>query len=273
MDQRECMKNFKLTIEYDGTNFNGWQIQAAGRTVQGEIERALSKMTRRHVRVIGSGRTDAGVHALGQIAAFRCETRLSAAVFFSGLNSLLPDDIIIRECEQAPDDFHPRYDATAKTYHYNILNRPLPAAIGRAYCWHIRKPLDIAAMKAAIRNVIGTHDFKAFENTGSPRSHTVRTIHDADIITGPSDDLVTLRVTANGFLRYMVRNIVATIVDAGLSKLSPHDVAAILAKKDRRLASATAPPHGLFLHRVYYEAKPPGATSNSLTMHYTNTNL
>ena len=271
MDQRECMKNFKLTIEYDGTNFNGWQIQAAGRTVQGEIERALSKMTRHHVRVIGSGRTDAGVHAMGQVAAFRCDTRLSAAVFFSGLNSLLPADIVIRECEQAPDDFHPRYDATAKTYHYNILNRPLPAAIGRAYCWHIKKPLDIDAMKAAICHVIGTHDFKAFENTGSPRSHTIRTVHGADVITGltagvtpdapdadafgrnpASDDLVTIRVTANGFLRYMVRNIVATTVDAGLSKLNPHDVAAILAKKDRRLASATAPPQGLFLHRVHY---------------------
>ena len=257
------MKNFKIIIEYDGTNFNGWQIQAAGRTVQGEIEKAIFKMTRQQVRVNASGRTDAGVHALGQVAAFRCDTTLTPETFFSGLNSLLPYDIVILSCDQASDDFHPRYDATAKTYHYNILNRTLPTAIGRAYCWHIKKKLDIIAMKKAIHLITGTHDFKAFENTGSPRSHTVRTIYKAGVDaamtetehcrqTPSNDDIITIHITANGFLRYMVRNIVGTLVDVGRSKLTPADFAAILAEKDRGLASATAPPQGLFLISVQY---------------------
>jgi len=269
-------KNFKLVIEYDGAQFNGWQIQASGRTVQGEIEKALSIMTRQHVRITGAGRTDAGVHALGQVAAFRCDTRITAEVFFSGLNSLLADDIVIRSCEAVADAFHPRFDATAKTYVYRILNRPLPPAVGRGYCWHIKKKLDISAIDQAIRHIVGTHDFKAFENTGSPRSHTVRKVFDAAVIgyspgaprllTGcspveahgfdPSQDIITIRITANGFLRYMVRNLVGTLVDVGTSKLNQTDFAVIMGKKNRSLASATAPPHGLFLVDVHYGPPP-----------------
>lgn len=263
MEETGTMKNFKIIIEYDGTDFNGWQIQVAGRTVQGEIEKALSKMTRRHVRVAGSGRTDAGVHALAQVAAFRCETRITAGAFFSGLNSLLPDDIAILSCEQVDDRFHPRFDATGKTYIYRIRNCAVPAAVGRHHFWHIRKPLDTGAMDAAMEHIIGTHDFKAFENTGSPRAHTVRTIFDASITADASDmtcrsrdlpgtGLIAVRITADGFLRCMVRNIVGTLVDVGLSKITPEEFAAIIEKKDRGLASATAPPHGLFLHGVHY---------------------
>ncbi len=270
------MKNFKLTIEYDGTDFNGWQIQAAGRTVQKTIEQAISTMTRSRVRVTGSGRTDAGVHALGQVAAFRCDTRLSAEAFFSGLNSLLPGDIVIHSCEAVHESFHPRFDATAKTYIYRILNRPLAPAIGRTYCWHVKKPLDLSAMEEAARHLTGTHDFKGFENTGSPRSHTVRSVSEACFTTEPfgqhipaapfpdapqppmrfagaSDGvIVSLRITADGFLRYMVRNITATLVDIGLSRRPPEDVNRILEQKNRALASPTAPPHGLFLSSVQY---------------------
>ncbi|MFO8112221.1 MAG: tRNA pseudouridine(38-40) synthase TruA [Desulfosalsimonadaceae bacterium] len=264
MEETECMKNFKIIIEYDGTDFNGWQIQAAGRTVQGEIEKALFQMTRKAVRIAGSGRTDAGVHALAQVAAFQCETRLGPGAFFSGLNSLLPDDIAILSCEQVDDHFHPRFDATGKTYIYRIRNCAVPAAVGRNHFWHIKKPLDIGAMDAAMQHIIGTHDFKAFENTGSPRSHTVRTIYDASITADASDlksrsrvlpddeSMIAIRITADGFLRYMVRNIVGTLVDVGRSKITPEEFAAIKENKDRSRASATAPPQGLFLQRVHY---------------------
>ncbi len=263
MEETECMKNFKIIIEYDGTDFNGWQIQAAGRTVQGEIEKALFQMTRKPVRIAGSGRTDAGVHALAQVAAFQCETRLGPGAFFSGLNSLLPDDIAILSCEQVDDRFHPRFDATGKTYIYRIRNCAVPAAVGRNHFWHIKKPLDIGAMDAAMQHIIGTHDFKAFENTGSPRSHTVRTIYDASIAADASDmncrsrdlpdeSMIAIRITADGFLRYMVRNIVGTLVDVGRSKITPEEFAAIKENKDRSRASATAPPQGLFLQRVHY---------------------
>jgi tRNA pseudouridine38-40 synthase len=250
MNQSVSIKNFKLVIEYDGTFLNGWQIQKTGRTVQGEIEAAITKMTGKQVRVAGSGRTDAGVHALGQVAAFRCETRLAPETFFSGLNSLLPDDIVVLSCEAAPLDFHPRFDAAGKTYIYRIHNRPTAIAIGRKYAWHIKKQLDIHAMTQAIGHIIGTHDFKSFENTGSPRSHTVRTVSSASVSC--CGKIVAIRITANGFLRYMVRNLTGTLVDVGLSKLSPADFAYIMHLKDRSRASATAPPHGLFLHSVYY---------------------
>jgi len=270
------MKNFKLTIEYDGTDFNGWQVQASGRTVQGTIEQAISTMTSSQIRVTGSGRTDAGVHALGQVAAFRCDTRLSAGAFYSGLNSLLPDDIVIHSCERVHESFHPRFDATAKTYTYRILNRSLAPAVGRGYCWHVRNPLDLSAMEEAAKHIIGTHDFKGFENTGSPRSHTVRNISEACIAANPigrqshaapfagahesemcfagdpDGGIVSIRITADGFLRYMVRNITATLVDIGLSRRPPEDMARILKQKDRALASPTAPPHGLFLLNVRY---------------------
>ncbi len=246
------MKNFKLIIEYDGTDFHGWQVQADGRTVQGAIEKALLRMTRQHVRIAGSGRTDAGVHALGQVANFRCETGLTADAFFSGLNSLLPDDIVIKSCEAVDISFHSRFDAVRKTYHYHILNRRLPVAVDRQYKWHIRKTLDLAAMRQALAHIHGTHDFKAFENTGSPRSDTIRTISDATIISDTDGQNLTIRITANGFLRYMVRNIVGTLVDVGLSKSSPEEFAAIKDGKDRSAAGATAPPHGLFLIGVDY---------------------
>lgn len=245
------LKNFKLRIEYDGTDCHGWQRQAGRRTIQGDIETALRTMTGRPVTVIGSGRTDAGVHALGQIAHFRCDTHLAAPVFLKGLNSLLGQDIVIREAEEADADFHARFDATGKIYHYRILNDPMPSAIHRRYAWHISAPLHDDAMTEAARFLAGTHDFKAFEGAGSPRPHTVRRVGMADFIRDPHGFL-TFRIQADGFLRYMVRNIVGTLVEIGRGKRMPEDLKTILASCDRKQAAPTAPPHGLFLIRVQY---------------------
>lgn len=247
------MKNFKLIIEYDGTDFNGWQIQKSGRTIQGQIEAAVFQMTRQHIRVTGSGRTDAGVHALGQTAHFRCETRLAADDFFAGLNSLLPADIVIHSCEPVSGQFHARYDALEKTYRYNILNRRLPAAIGRRFVWHVREKLDMESMQQAADTLIGTHDFSSFENTGSPRADSIRTVSSANLSCAPDGEHLSFEITADGFLRYMVRNIVGTLAEVGRSRISPADFADIQAACDRNRAAATAPPQGLFLVSVKYQ--------------------
>lgn len=243
-------KNIRLTVEYDGTAYNGWQKQKNGRTIQGEIENALLAMTGIKVTLTGSGRTDAGVHALGQVANFICDTRLEPEAFFNGLNSLLPEDIVIKECAQVHEKFHSRYDAKSKVYNYRILNRKCPAAVGRDYAWHIRKPLLLDAMKAAASCIAGTHDFKAMEGTGSPRKSTVRTVFRAEI--HKNEDLVIFEIEADGFLRFMVRNIIGTLICAGLGKISPGDIKDIIGSRDRGKACATAPAHGLFLMEVKY---------------------
>lgn len=244
-------RNFRLDVEYDGEPFHGWQRQKDRRSVQGEIEAALAQMIGGPVTLIGSGRTDAGVHALGQVAGFRSTTRLGADVLQRGLNSLLPAGIVVRACREVDPAFHARYDVRAKTYRYRILNRRVPAAIGRQYAWHIRRPLDVAAMRSALTAVIGTHDFKSFEAAGSPRTHTVRRILRAEVTIEP-EAIRAVELTGDGFLRGMVRNIVGTLVEVGLGKRSPDQMAAVLAARDRRRAGATAPAHGLFLMAVDY---------------------
>lgn len=244
-------QTFKLVVEYDGTNFHGWQKQPKDRTVQETIEQALAVMTRERVVVAGSGRTDAGVHALGQVASFKTRSHLGAQAFFNGLNSLLPDDVVIRACQGMPEAFHARFDATGKHYRYHILNQTVPPAVGRQFVWHIRKPLDTAAMAQAAGMVIGTHDFKSFEGTGSPRNHSVRTVT-GSTIKAAGDGRLTYDIEADGFLRFMVRNIVGTLVEVGLGKRTPTEVQTILQSKNRSRAGATAPPQGLFLVDVTY---------------------
>ncbi|HUV78765.1 MAG TPA: tRNA pseudouridine(38-40) synthase TruA [Desulfobacterales bacterium] len=245
------MQNFKIIIEYDGSAYHGWQRQATDRTIQGEIENALMTMTENRVTLIGSGRTDAGVHAYGQVANFRCNTSLGSEVFQNGLNSLLPEDIVITSCEAVPEKFHARYDVKSKTYHYRILNRRLPDAIFRQYAWHIRKKLDLNAMRSALYYIVGRHDFKAFEGSGSPRASTVRCVVNADLVE-TDDGYLVLKIEGDGFLKFMIRNIVGTLVDAGLGKITPSHFKRILASKDRNLAGITAPAHGLFLMEVKY---------------------
>ncbi len=245
------LKNFKLTIEYDGSAYHGWQRQKSEQTIQGEIEKAIITMTGQQVNLTGSGRTDAGVHAFGQTANFHCNTELTPEAFQGGLNSLLQDDIVIKESIPVDDTFHARYNAKSKTYRYHILNRRIPSAICRRYAWYIRKKLDIGSMQSAINHLIGTHDFKAFEGTGSPRSHTTRSVIEATLSEGDENRIVFM-IKADGFLKFMVRNIVGTLVDVGFNKITPDDFVKILLSKDRIQASATAPPHGLFLMRVDY---------------------
>lgn len=244
-------KTFKITVEYDGTEFHGWQRQKSDPTIQGAIEAALKTITGQSITVAGSGRTDAGVHALGQVASFSCSTRLSQRELASGLNALLPDAIVVLGCCQTDDSFHARFNAKAKTYHYRIVNRRLPPAIGRQYAWHIAKRLDRQSMRAALRPLVGRHDFSAFEAAGSPRAHATRTVIRAALKESQRDELVVV-IEADGFLRHMVRNIVGTLVAVGLDKIPSDQIQAILRSKDRSRAGVTAPPQGLFLVSVTY---------------------
>ncbi|MBS3758569.1 MAG: tRNA pseudouridine(38-40) synthase TruA [Desulfobacterales bacterium] len=244
--------NLKLTIEYDGTAYHGWQKQKNARTVQETIESAVSIMVKAPVRLIGSGRTDAGVHALAQVANFHCEAEIPPKAFVAGLNSLLPDDIVIRSCEAVDERFHSQYNAKLKTYRYRILNAPLPPAICRQYVWFIPATLDISAMQEAAKHLIGTHDFTSFEASGSPRSHSTRTVHDARIFTQP-EAIICFEITANGFLRFMVRNIIGTLVDVGIGKISPEGFRQIRLSRNRDFAGKTAPARGLFLVQVIYD--------------------
>jgi len=245
-------KNFKLIIEYDGTAYHGWQRQNNVSTIQGTLEKATAKMTKQPVTLHGSGRTDAGVHAWNQVASFSADTNLSGESFQRGLNCLTPRDIVIKDCQVVPKEFHARFDATGKVYEYIILNRYTPAAVGRTYAWHVRRPLDWSLMEEAANRLKGTHDFAAFEATGSPRSHTVRTVPDASVKYEGSSDRVIFTIEANGFLRCMVRNIVGTLVDVGLKKTSLQEFQSIFTSRDRNRAGVTAPPHGLFLREVKY---------------------
>jgi len=244
-------KTFKLTMEYDGTDFCGWQRQKNDRTVQETIETAIETMIGDPVSVAGSGRTDSGVHALGQTASFACDTRLDGETLQKGLNSLLPDDVVILGCKEMDASFHARFSSRSKLYRYHILNRRYPEAIGRQYAWHIKRPLSVDKMSAAASLLTGTRDFKAFEGSGSPRAHTIRTIHRAEWKT-EAGGYLSFEIEADGFLRFMVRNIVGTLVEVGSGKRAPEDIHKILLSHDRSLGGPTAPAHGLTLVEVRY---------------------
>ena len=247
-------KNFKLIIEYDGSAYHGWQIQKTDHTIQGEIEKALFRMTGEKIRIAGSGRTDAGVHALAQVANFLCTKNIRPENFCKGLDSILPKDIVIKNCVLADSEFHARYDVESKIYNYRILNRKIPSALDRNYSWLIRKKLDIISMKSAIRHILGRHDFHAFEGAGSPKLNSIRTILQADLIKQENGYLM-FEIEGDGFLKFMVRNIIGTLVEVGLKKITPDDFKKILLSKDRKLAGTTAPPQGLFLVKVKYKKR------------------
>lgn len=244
-------QTYKLVIEYDGAPFHGWQRQKDKPTVQGEIEKTLSTMLNQPVTIAGSGRTDAGVHACAQVASFTADTLLLPKRIKKGLNRMIKSPIVIHHCSFAPDDFHAQYSAVSKEYHYMILNREDPCAINRGYVWHIRHPLDADKMNTCCKEIIGLHDFKSFENTGSPRSTTIREVFSCGVEPQEKDHLV-FKIKANGFLKYMVRNLVGTMVQVGLHITTPAEFKAVLTAKDRKKAGATAPAHGLFLKQVNY---------------------
>jgi tRNA pseudouridine38-40 synthase len=245
------MRNIRLLIEYDGTNYHGWQIQPNGITVQEVLQKNLARMTRQRVRLIGSGRTDAGVHALGQVANFQTSVSIPPEGFRRGLNSLLPPDIIVKSAAEAPLDFNAQLQAKRKTYLYAILNRGIPSAIHRNYSWHYPVPLDPGALKDAARLLVGKKNFASFQAADADTGNPVREVFQADWFAGKAPFLC-FAIEAEGFLKQMVRNIVGTLVDAGRGKISLGDFEEIIAAKDRRRAKMTAPPQGLFLVKVDY---------------------
>jgi len=239
-----------MTVEYDGSGYCGWQIQPNGTGIQQVIEEKIAIITQEPVRLIGSGRTDAGVHALSQVANFRTESNIPCTNLLRGLNSMLPSDIAVKDLRDVDETFHARYTAKSKVYFYNILNGPVRSALKYRCSWHIRDILDCDAMREAASHLVGTHDFSSFCAADSDTVNHVRTIMSLDIEA--AEPMIVLTVEANGFLRHMVRNIVGTLVDVGRGTGKALDIDAILAAKDRSAAGITAPPQGLFLKEVRY---------------------
>lgn len=245
------MRNLKMTIEYDGSNYFGWQRQSGFVTVQEILEETIRKITQEKVTVNGSSRTDAGVHAINQVANFRTKSKILGWNLLMGLNSLLPADIGVKNLVETEESFHSRYDAKSKIYRYRILNCPFRAPLLRNYSWFIYKPLDVEKMTAAASKLMGTHDFSAFCASGCEVENHIRNVMDARF-ERDGDALIVFTIEADGFLRHMVRNIIGTLVEVGMGKRSPSDVDWVLKSRDRRNAGVTAPPQGLFLVEVRY---------------------
>ena len=249
------VRNIRLVVEYDGTGLCGWQRQANGPTVQGHLEAALAKLLAHEVSVVGASRTDAGVHASGQVASFRTERPIPLHGIRRGLNSLLPDAIAIAEAAEAEDDFHPRFSATGKHYRYLLFTRADRSPRWRDRAWHHRGPLDLSAMRDAAAALIGEHDFAAFRASGCTATRTIRRIEDIEISDLRGEALVAIDVRGNAFLRNMVRIIVGTLVEVGEARRLARQVGEILASKDRTQAGLTAPPQGLELVSVRYDGR------------------
>jgi tRNA pseudouridine38-40 synthase len=244
-------RNIRLLLEYDGSRYHGWQRQLDAATIQGVLEDAVARLTQARVAVIGSGRTDAGVHARGQVANFRTESAIPLRAFHQGLNSLLPKDIAVLEAIEAPPEFHARKSARAKTYEYRILNRPDRSPLYRNYAWWLARRLDLAAMAGAAAALPGEHDFTAFRASGSDNINPVRRVLAAAWQDEPGGWL-TFTITATGFLRGMVRSLVGTMAEVGQGKAPPAKLAELLTSRARHLAGPTAPPQGLYLVEVVY---------------------
>lgn len=248
------MRTFKMTMAYDGTDFAGWQWQPKLRTVQGEMQKTLAKITQEDVKCIASGRTDAGVHALGQVVSFVSATWLDPQVLCKALNAELPDDLLVFDIVEMPAGFHAIVDAVGKRYRYVIQDGRLPDIFNRRCAWQLYRRLDVAAMQAAAPALVGTHDFKSYQSRGSSRMTTVRTVYDISVVRqeGEFTDRIEIEVAANGFLYNMVRNIAGTLAYVGDGKFPVSWPGDILALRDRRKAGITAPAHGLFMVSVEY---------------------
>ncbi|MGA9756377.1 MAG: tRNA pseudouridine(38-40) synthase TruA [Desulfobaccales bacterium] len=247
----DLRRNIRLLLEYDGTRYHGWQRQADTLTIQEVLEAAVARLTGEGIALIGSGRTDAGVHALGQVANFRTISAIPLKAFHQGLNSLLPKDIAVLEASEAPPEFHARKSAWAKTYEYRILNRPTRSPLYHHYAWWIDPPLDLVAMAGAAAALPGEHDFTAFRASGSDNQNPVRRVLAADWRDFPGGWL-SFSITGTGFLRGMVRSLVGTMADVGKGKAAPELLAELLKSGERHLAGPTAPPQGLYLVEVRY---------------------
>ena len=248
MDEK---KNIRLTLQYDGSRYHGWQRQKGVPTIQGVMEDRIHMMIREPVKLIGSGRTDAGVHALNQVCNFRTKTKIDPVSLQRGLNSLLPEDILVKDAAYAPPDFHSMYSSKSKTYEYRVLNRKEPDLFLRFYSWHIAVDLDLKAMQRCVSLLRGKHDFSAFRSSGSGNRNPIREMMKAEL-QGPAEGILVFLFEADGFLRHMVRNIVGTVVEVGRRRTGFDEFVEVFQSKDRGRAGVKAPAQGLFLTNVQY---------------------
>ncbi len=255
------MRYLRLLTEYEGTRYVGWQIQPNGLSIQQLIEAAIFRVTREQTKVIGAGRTDAGVHALGQVAAFHTQSILPEDVLLRALNANLPSDIRILGIEPAPEDFHPRHGADGKRYTYLIQNQPRPSVFLKRWTWSIPTSLDPETMQTGLSHLVGRHDFSSFRAAGCASKHPVRTITKISVDRKPiismmgltfAARIIKITVEADALLRHMVRNIAGLAVEIGRGKIAPGEVNRIIEMRDRRYCGPTAPACGLFLERVFY---------------------
>ncbi|CCB85148.1 tRNA pseudouridine synthase A 1 [Parachlamydia acanthamoebae UV-7] len=243
---------FKITLAYDGTHYSGWQIQPNALAIQEIVEKEIGKIVRQPVRVVASGRTDAGVHARGQVAHFSTDAEIDLRRFLVSINGLLPKDIRVKDICQVPPDFHAQYSVSGKAYHYHLTLSRVQSPFSRFYAWHIRQKLDLSQLQAAAQLFVGTHDFTSFANEAH-REHpqnAVRTIKRVDVIM--EDEGCRLEFEGDGFLYKMVRNMVGILIEVATGYRPITDIPAIFAAKDRKKAGKAAPPHGLFLHQVNF---------------------
>jgi tRNA pseudouridine38-40 synthase len=245
------MRNIKLTIEYDGTNYHGWQIQKNANTVQETIEKAISKLLVNDVNIVGCSRTDVGVHAYGQIAHFLTNSNIPGDKFSYAINNLLPEDIVIKQSEEVSKDFHSRYSAKGKKYRYLICNEAHASAIMRDRAYHVRPQLNFDEMQRASQYFRGRHDFAAFQATGGQVRSSIREIYSIEVLK-KEDTLIAIEVSGNGFLYNMVRIIAGTLIYVGMGKISSLEIPRIIESLDRTKAGKTAPSEGLYLMEIYY---------------------
>ena len=245
------MKRIKLTVAYDGTDYCGWQIQKNGITVEEVLNRELSRLLKEEITVTGASRTDSGVHSLGNVAVFDTDTRMPAEKISYAINQRLPEDIVVQDSCEVPENFHPRFAASQKTYEYKILNRKFPMPTLRRDTLFYCHPLDEGRMRQGAQFLVGTHDFTSFSSVKAQTNTFVRTVYELTV-ERTEDDIIHIRITGNGFLYNMVRIIAGTLLLVGAGKLEPEDVGRILAAKDRGAAGPTAPAHGLTMIGITY---------------------
>ena len=242
--------NIKVVLEYDGSDFAGWQQQARGRTVEGELKRALREVTGKDHVVYAAGRTDAGAHAEGQVANFQTDGRIAPHRLMAALNARLPKDVAVLTAEEVAEDFHARYSARWRRYRYRYLDRTARPALQRGRCWHVRGPLDVAAMAKAARALVGRHDWTSYCSASEPARDRVRTMRSA--VVARRGEFVELELVAEGFLRGLVRSIAGALAEVGRGERPPEWVGQVLRARDRRRAPRTAPAGGLTLMEVIY---------------------
>lgn len=247
------IRNIRMFIAYDGSNYLGWQIQPKGPTIQGIIQDALSKILGHKVKLKSAGRTDAGVHAIYQTAHFLTTSDRPLEIIFKGVNAMLPQDIVVWKLEEVDFKFHSQRDLIKKTYVYYIYNYPIRNPLVRLYSWWVPEKLDLRSMEACLPLIIGEKDFASFRKSGTDVKTTIRTVYDARFKRVPGKKhMIAFEITGKGFMRYMVRNIVGTLVEVGRGNLTVEDFERILSARDRRVAPPPAPPQGLFLKKIDY---------------------